>query len=195
MRLGLIILICTSSIVVTSASARAQVFVSPHFGAHFAGGTVDSRTIAVGGSAGAMAGLIGFEVDYAFSPDFFPDSHPSSSLHVVGDLSTVMVNIVAGNFARNDIGGAYVSGGIGVVQILADEPDGRFDARGSDIGYNLGGGAIGFFNPTVGLRGDVRYFRNNRRDELISSRSTHHDAIRFRAFGFFRATVGLVFKF
>ena len=72
-----------------------------------------------------------------------------------------------------------MSGGIGVVRILADEPDARFDARGSDIGYNLGGCAIGFFNQTVGLRGDVRYFRNTRRDDLISSRSTHHDAIRY----------------
>ncbi len=181
------------------ADARAQGFVTPQVGGHFGGGTLESRTLTVGGSAGFMAGLIGFEVDYGFAKDFFPESHPSKDLHAVGDLSTLMANVVVGSFGRNEFGGPYVSGGIGTIRILADEPSDLFSPRGNDLGYNLGAGVIGFFNDRIGLRGDVRYFRDIRDDELTAVDGGHHDVdesiVRFGRFGFWRATVGITFRF
>jgi len=36
----------------------------------------------------------------------------------------------------------------------------------NDFGYTLGGGVMGYFTDHVGLRGDVRYFRNFKVDEF-----------------------------
>lgn len=198
MRSGIVTLFCVIALVLASSSAHAQGFVSPHFGASFGGDTPGKNPISVGGSAGVMAGLVGFEVDYGFSPDFFPPDHPSGDLHAVGDLSTLMVNVVIGNFASSDIGGGYVSGGVGVIRVMADEPDGLYDPRGTDLGYNFGGGAVGFFNDRVGIRGDVRYFRDARGDDLDASDAGHHSgarAVHFGSFGFFRATIGVIVRF
>ena len=184
----------------STSTASAQVFVTPQFGGHFGGGTIESRTLTFGASAGAMVKVVGFEVDFGFSQGFFPETHPSSSLHVVGDLSTVMANVVVGTFMTNEMGGPYISGGIGTLRILADEPNGLFVARGNDLGYNVGAGAIGFFNDRVGVRGDVRYFRDIRSDELVASERGHHAIesdgdVRFGRFGFWRATAGVTFRF
>lgn len=184
----------------STAPSSAQGFVTPQFGGNFGGGTIESRTLTFGASAGAMVKVVGFEVDFGFSEGFFPDTHPSADLHVVGDLSTIMANVVVGTFMQNAMGGPYISGGVGAIRILADEPSGLFVARGSDLGYNIGAGAIGFFNDRIGVRGDVRYFRDIRSDEFIVSESGHHavegdDTVRFRRFGFWRATAGITFRF
>lgn len=186
-------------VVLGVVDARAQGFVTPHIGGNFGGGTVESRTLTVGAAGGFMVDVIGFEVDYGFARDFFPASHPSSNLHVVGDLSTLMANVVVGSFARTELGGPYVSGGLGTIRILADEPDNLFSARANDLAYNIGGGVIGFFNDRVGIRADLRYFRDIRNDEITAVDRGHHDddgsIIGFGRFGFWRAAMGITFRF
>ena len=198
MRSGIFTLLSVIALLLVAPSAQAQGFVSPHFGANFGGDTPGSNSINVGGSGGVMVGLVGVEVDYGFAPDFFPPEHESADLHAVGDLSTLMVNVVVGTFASSDVGGGYVSGGVGAIRVMADEPDGLFDPRGTDLGYNIGGGAVGFFNDVMGIRGDVRYFRDLRSEELDSGDVAHHDgagSVHFGSFGFFRATVGVIVRF
>jgi hypothetical protein len=38
--------------------------------------------------------------------------------------------------------------------------DGLFDVNSSDFGVNVGGGVIGYLWDHVGLRADIRYFRD-----------------------------------
>ena len=54
----------------------------------------------------------------------------------------------------------YVTGGLGLIR---QQIDGgtlfNVSSAGNDWGWNLGLGAMGFFNDHVGVRGDVRYLR------------------------------------
>ncbi len=51
-----------------------------------------------------------------------------------------------------------VSGGLGLIQtMIRSGVNGIDDANKKDFGSNLGGGAMGFFNDHVGLRGDVNF--------------------------------------
>lgn len=54
----------------------------------------------------------------------------------------------------------FLSGGLGVIHAFANDPVLPIDVKLA--GMNLGGGAVGFLTDRVGLRFDVRYFRNVR---------------------------------
>jgi len=61
----------------------------------------------------------------------------------------------------------------------------------NDWGYTLGGGVMGYFTDHVGLRGDLRYFRNFKVDDIDL------DGVDFEkgTFNFGRASLGLLFRF
>ena len=54
--------------------------------------------------------------------------------------------------------------------------------------FNLGAGAMRFFNAHVGLRGDVRYFRT------INNNDSSIDNLDLGSFDFWRASVGVVLR-
>jgi hypothetical protein len=60
----------------------------------------------------------------------------------------------------------------------------------TDFGFNVGAGVMGFFSDTVGLRGDVRYYRN-----LQDPDEDDEFDVSVGDFDFWRATLGLVFRF
>jgi opacity protein-like surface antigen len=49
-------------------------------------------------------------------------------------------------------------GGIGLMRTELQTPGQKNDQN--QIGYDLGGGLIGYFTKHVGMRGDVRYFHS-----------------------------------
>jgi hypothetical protein len=51
-----------------------------------------------------------------------------------------------------------VSGGLGLLR--AWEADPVINANASLLGFNIGGGAIGFFTARTGVRFDLRYYAN-----------------------------------
>jgi len=61
----------------------------------------------------------------------------------------------------------------------------------NDFGYTLGGGVMGYFTDHVGLRGDLRYFRNFKADVVDI---TNVDFER-GTFSFGRASIGLLLRF
>jgi hypothetical protein len=145
------------------------------------------RKLNYGATLGWMgAGIIGFEADFGYSPNFFRDDD-GSKFNIVGDgnVTTLMGNLVVGaplGFVR-----PYASGGIGLLKSSVDNATQFLNASRNDLGYDLGGGVI--VGGKVGLRGDLRYFRS------LQSNDANSVDFSLGNFKFWRGTVGVTFKF
>ena len=87
----------------------------------------------------------------------------------------------------------FLSGGIGLLHASATDFDGLTPVRTNLLGYNIGGGAVGFFTDRAGLRFDLRYFgtlkeRDVKPNELISVAPTIN-------LSYWTAGVGFVFRY
>lgn len=182
------------ALLLMAPSARADYFVSPLIGGNFGGDTnSDSRKAPFGVSFGYMgAGIVGVEGQVMYTPSFFGDKDLIGTNNVFSLMGNVIVGAPLGSWNRQIR--PYVSGGVGLLRarIGGDATD-LFDITENDFGMNIGAGAMGFFSPHVGLRGDVRYFRslNGSRsflDPLDLTSNTGH-------FNFWQATGGVAFKF
>jgi hypothetical protein len=86
----------------------------------------------------------------------------------------------------------FVSGGVGLLQASYEETtEGIIPVSVKLAGFNIGGGAIGFFSPRTGVRFDLRYYSNlygqsPREGLLLTS-----DKIHLR---YMTASVGLVLR-
>jgi hypothetical protein len=134
-------------------------------------------------------GVMGFEVDFGYSPNFFGVSDDDSGINFVGDgnVTTLMGNLVV----SAPLGGVrpYASGGVGIIASRVDNADNFFDkASSQNLGLDAGAGVM-FLAGNVGLRGDIRYFRSMTDDDP--------DGIDLNLgnFRFWRGTVGVTFKF
>jgi hypothetical protein len=65
-----------------------------------------------------------------------------------------------------------------------------FDVDSNDFGINVGGGLIGYFGDNVGLRADVRYFR-----DLSDPEPDDEFDIAFGRVSWWRAVGGITLKF
>lgn len=141
------------------------------------------------------AGAIGFEVDFGYTPNFFQSTEGSGNFDY-GDnnLTTLMANVIVGAPIGGQSGGGirpYASGGIGIMRSrITDAGDLIGDLSANDLGLNVGGGVTGFFSDKVGVRGDVRYFR-----QLQDSQNDGDLDLSLGSLRFWRGTVGLVFRF
>jgi opacity protein-like surface antigen len=148
-----------------------------------------------GASLGWMgAGIVGFEVDFGFSPNFFENTTGSGDFEF-GDsnLTTLMGNLLIGV----PIGGQhgvgfrpYAVGGVGLVKSRIGSTGDFFNVDSSNWGFNVGAGAIFFFTDKVGLRGDVRYFRSLEDVEPLDDLN-----IGLADFHFWRGTLGVTIRF
>lgn len=192
-------LVALASAAVPSRAAADWLF-TPFVGATFGGnaevgGSGDDfknefeRKINYGASLAWLgAGVVGFEADFGYSPNFFRANDNSEKFNLVGDgnVTTLMGNLMlaapAGPIRP------YASGGIGLLKSKVDSAGQFLDASRNDLGYNVGGGLMAM-GGKVGVRGDVRYFR--------SLQSNSSDSIDFSLgnFKFWRGTVGVTFKF
>ena len=126
-------------------------------------------------------GIIGFEADLGYTPNFFENTTGPDDFEF-GDnsVTTLMANLMIGIPIGGQTGGGfrpYVVGGVGLVKATADDPLGVFDIDSNSFGFDVGGGAMFFFSDNFGLRADVRYFRSF--DEAkIDTRQRH--PLRFR---------------
>lgn len=139
-------------------------------------------------------GILGFEVDFGYAPNFFESTEGDGDFDY-GDsnVTTLMANIVLGA----PIGGQsglgirpYVSGGVGLIRSRIDGPADLFNVSSSDFGMNAGAGLTGFFTDNVGIRGDIRYFRS-----LQDNEPDDEFDVAFGSFRFWRGSVGVTFRF
>lgn len=187
--------------------ASADWLFTPYLGITF-GGAADfgdvgdfddnlEKKITFGGSAAWMgAGIIGFEVDFGSTPNFFALTTGDDDFEF-GDsnVTTLMANLIVGAPVGGQTGGGvrpYGSGGIGLLRTSVSLGGLFDDLATNELGVNIGGGAHVFFNDNVGIRGDIRYFRGiqgsgDDDDDLVD--------VDLDDFDFWRGTVGVTFRF
>jgi hypothetical protein len=179
-----------SAMLVALAAApavHADTMISGHAGKAFGGDLDDSRTTYGGALTFMGDGAFGFEIEGAYTPDFFGDAD------VLGDnnVSTLMGNILLGSgFGQSGRGRVYLSVGGGLLKSSATSLDDFFDVSRNDFGVTGGVGAMGFFGKNLGIRADARYFRN-----IGDPEPDNEFDIDFGNFSYWRGTAGIVLKF
>jgi opacity protein-like surface antigen len=151
---------------VSPATARADGLFIPYIGWNFGGDAggefsdaVDSSRLNWGASLAWMGGgVIGFEGDFGYSPDFFGKTDLGGS-KVFTAFGNVMLGVPFGGQKGFGIR-PYGVVGVGLVYAEGEafETAGR-ELNENKIGWDFGGGVMMFFTSHVGIRGDIRYFR------------------------------------
>ena len=178
------------------AQARADWIFTPFIGANLhqdddtLGVDTKNGTVNFGASLAWMgAGVFGVELDFGYAPNFFEQENAST---FDGNVTTLMGNLILGIPIGGQTGGGvrpYVSGGVGLIKSRLDDVEDFFDIDESSFGINAGGGVMIFFTDSVGIRGDLRYFRSFRNiDENDLDLS-------LGSFDFWRASAGVSFRF
>jgi len=195
-------------VVIAAAPARASAdwLFTPYFGVNW-GGSADfnqfndsfedefEQKMNFGASLSWMgAGVLGFEVDFGFAPNFFENTSGDGDFEF-GDsnVTTLMANLKVGAPFGGQHGAGirpYASGGVGLMKMRIDDPSDLFEVNSTDWGFNVGGGVAGFFNDRFGLQGDVRYFRSLQDNEPDDEFDVALGSLRF-----WRGTVGFIFRF
>jgi hypothetical protein len=158
------------------ATASAEWHITPMIGLEFAGKTtiVDldegtgKRHPNVSGSVALLGGgILGAEGIFSLTPGFFQSGDGSplfqpgesplvESSRVITVMGNVMVTVPrrwTEYFLR-----PYVSGGLGWMRVSKQETLEVFPTNLNLLGYNIGGGAIGFLTRNTGVRFELRYF-------------------------------------
>lgn len=194
--------------VAAPAKASADWLFTPFVGMNFGGAFNDDfgdfedefeNRGTFGASLAWMGGgILGFELDFGYSPNFFEVTEGEGDFEY-GDnnVTTLMANVVLGAPVGGQTGMGirpYASGGLGIIRSRIGDAEDLFDVTSNDWGFNVGGGIAGFFTDNIGLRGDVRYFRSIA-DESNDDDDVDFDDIGLGSFKFWRGTVGLTFRF
>ncbi len=170
------------------AYARAQGYVAPGIGVVFGNPSAQGRADFVA-DIGWVPRFepIGVELDVMFAPSFFGNEGPYGQ----NGVTTVMGNVViaGGEGGRRGFGrrgGAsvrpYLSGGIGVMHETVTAPATAVELTNNDLGVNVGAGFMALSRRSIGVRADVRYFR-----DLVGGQTGNVD---FGSFHFWRAGIG-----
>lgn len=189
-----------------SASAQSW-FVSPFIGANF-GGSADfgdfpdaddevERRLDMGATIGWNPNVVGFEVDFGFSPNFFEDTAGDRNFDFgESNVTTLMTNLLISAPPGTGFR-PYLSTGLGLIRANIDGGDFFDDLSTNDLGVNIGGGLNGQFTDNVGIRGDLRYFRGLEQrddDDPLEDDDFADEDFGFENFSFWRGTVGLTFR-
>jgi opacity protein-like surface antigen len=190
--------VCAFNVLLVAAPAYADGFVTPSIGVDFGGNAGDtlrgaaenSSKLNVGAAVGWMSvGVFGVEEDFSWAPNFFGSGGTTiSKTRVV----TLMTNVIAGVPVGGQHGGGirpYVSGGVGLLNQHVSTPSGIGEFSQSAFGFDVGAGVMGYFADHIGLRGDVRYFRN------FEDTEANLVGLQAGSFSFYRASIGVLFRF
>ena len=195
----LILTLATAALCLAPSTASAEWILTPFIGASFAAGSdvddeefddlIDGSKMTYGGTLTWVGGgVFGFEVDFGYSPEFFEGDDDDVDFIDSSNYSSLMANVVLS--APQGAFRPYGSAGVGLLNTSIDDVDDIFDVDRNALGVNAGAGVMAFFTDRVGIRGDVRYFRQ-------MSESDEDDEVDFDlgAFSFWRGTVGVSFRF
>jgi hypothetical protein len=191
----------------TPAIVSADWQIAPFLGLTFKGDTtlLDSEQAAgkVHWSFGASVtyiggGPVGVEGLVSYTPGFFQQDNPP-----LGDNGEPPVTVaesrtlaIMGNVVLttprswNEYGlRPFVSGGVGLLRATEIDVLELFPINSNLLGYNIGGGAVGFLTDRVGMRFDLRYFSNLKpSDDLDAAIGRVH-------LSYWTSSVGVVLKY
>src|SRR3984885_7889125 len=143
----------------TPTAARAEGYVGPGIGIAF--GNPSARGLAdfVVDVGWLSPEPVGLELDATYAPSFFGGQGPYGA----NSVSTIMGNVVVATSGSGRYGSyrghsarAYLSGGLGLIREDTTSPA----ISRNDLGANFGVGAMAIASGQIGVRGDVRYFRD-----------------------------------
>ena len=182
---------------IAPASARADWLFIPNMGTGFGGDLPKADKLTYGASIGWMgAGVLGWEADFAYTPQFFENGTDNVSFSGSDNVSSVMGNLIVGVPVGGQHGKGvrpYLAGGVGLLKTRVQDATQLFNVDNNSFGYDLGGGVMGFVSDHIGLRGDVRYFR-----DFQNTSSTDHNVdlsnLTVGNFDFWRGTIGVAFR-
>ncbi len=169
-----------------AGSANAETLVTGFGGVAF-GGVTDQSRGTYGGAVGFLgAGVFGFEVEVATTPKFFggADRDVFTQNNVLTFMGNIMLAAPAGPVR------IYGTAGAGLLKTRLEDPDRFFDVDSNDFGINVGGGVIVALGKHLGLRGDLRYFR-----DLQDSNPDGEFDIDFGKIDYWRGVAGLTLRF
>jgi hypothetical protein len=165
----LLIVLCGSP-----RETRADFLFMPFIGGTFARETLfnigveqgeGSTHVIFGGSASWLsAGILGVEGEFAYAPGFFEVDNPltdvlGSNLFTLSGNVIVAVPLSVSEYSLRP----YAIGGVGLIHsgisyVLQSPVD------DNSLGFNVGGGAIGFLTRRTGVRFELRHFRTFARE-------------------------------
>lgn len=172
------------------APARADIRLTA-FGGNTRVDDANKRTI---GAAATLGGLIGVEFEAARADLGGFKDISITNIDIDAALTTYMVNAVV----RAPTGPIqpYGSAGVGLVRVSGDLDipfiGSVFTATASDVGWNLGGGVYIMPADHFGIRADLRRYQTG---DLDWEDITGVGDLPLPKFDFWRASVGLTFKF
>ena len=188
------------------APARADWHLTPFLGLTFKGDTTlvdwESAVPNVHWTFGGVVtltggGPLGVEGLISYTPGFFQQDNPPAVDGVVppdivhSRALAIMGNVVLTTPRRwNEYGlRPFVSGGIGLLNASATDALDLIPVSANLLGYNVGGGAVGFLNERTGLRFDLRYFSN------LKPSDDPEMALGRVHLSYWTGSVGVVFRF
>jgi opacity protein-like surface antigen len=127
------------------------------FGGVAFGGATDRTRGSYGGALGFLgAGVLGFEVEFCTTPEFFGNARQDvfSDNNVLTLMGSVLLAAPSGPVR------IYGAAGAGLLKTRLEDPDRLFSIDSNDFGINVGGGLLAYLGDHVGLRADARYFRD-----------------------------------
>jgi outer membrane protein with beta-barrel domain len=168
--------------------ARAQGFISPFAGYNFGGDSAncaslrncEDKRLNAGVSLGTTNGILGFEEDIAYAPDFFGKA-PGTSNAVLTLMSNLVLVLPAGPIQP------YAIVGLGLIRPHVQFDAGSLALDQNALGWDIGGGLNLFLSHAIGVRGDVRHLRTVQSVTLGLFSNDQLD--------FWRASAGLTFRF
>jgi opacity protein-like surface antigen len=190
-----------SAFVLAPATASAQNwYFTPFVGGNFGGaasfgaeydfGDEVERRVDFGATLGWQPNVVGVEVDFGWSPNFFENTGADRTFEF-GDsnVTTLMGNLLLGAPVGSMVR-PYGSGGFGLIRSHVTGAGAFFDdLTSNDVGLNVGGGLTGQVTENVGIRGDVRYFHS-----LEDNEPDDEFDLALSDFDFWRGTLGVTFR-
>lgn len=122
---------------------------------------------------------IGVEVDAGHNSDFNDQRFSDSS------ITTVTLNLVY--LYPHDLLRPFISGGAGVVRLRAAFPGQASAQTQTDTSWSVGGGVLYMWNEALGLRGELRYFRQFGRQNTLPLGANG-------ALNFIRSSIGVTYS-
>ena len=169
--------------------AEGGVILAPFVGKTFAGAhdiSSDDSHLVYGATLTLLGdGLIGFEVDGQYSPKYFGETGHSNVASLMGSLT------LGGGGATTGGVRFYANAGAGLLKTHVADSDTFFDTDRNSFGVTAGGSVMVPLGSTLGLKGDVRYFRGLVDD---APGGTSFD-LNLTGFHFWRASAGLALHF
>lgn len=139
--------------------ARADGFISPFLGFNYGGDSTncirltscDDRRMNWGIALGSTGGVIGFEEEFAYAPNFFGTTGADNAVLTV--MSNLLLIIPAGPVQP------YGLVGLGLVRSHAELSASSLASNQNTLGWDIGGGLNIYIVHAVGIRGDLRHVR------------------------------------